>query len=329
MIHARRTFCLVAATVCLLFWLLTPRHSDRRSKRNAYVVLNTNRKSLFQSLVLFHQLKSQRCIAGQYVIMVPSDLHEAFQLVFTALGIESHVFEEAPLFEIRYNVTQESTLRRDRMMWQKLRAWGLIQFDKVVLLDNDLLVRRNIDRLFALPELSGVPAVYEDEKIVFWDPSLLDNYHKASRVVPGRDGLNAGVLVLEPKASTLKALIDEASSLDQRTCCPMQEFLFRFFERRHSFNRISSSLNQRKIHRQPAINIDAIDVYHFVERQKPMMLGKRRCQDTLCLQWWTQADSLVRRMDRLCRARPLLCTLFSDLKREAIHFEREDQTILV
>jgi len=33
----------------------------------------------------------------------------------------------------------------------KLRAWELEEFPKVVLLDTDLLVRRNVDELFDLP----------------------------------------------------------------------------------------------------------------------------------------------------------------------------------
>jgi alpha-N-acetylglucosamine transferase len=74
----------------------------------------------------------------------------------------------------------------------KLRLWQLTDYDRVVFLDADTLVLRNIDRLFRYPEFSAAPNVYE---------SLRDFTR-----------LNSGVFVGQPSEATFAAML---SRLDQ------------------------------------------------------------------------------------------------------------------
>ena len=65
----------------------------------------------------------------------------------------------------------------------KLRAWDLVEFDKVVLLDADMVVRQSIDDLFERPELAAAPD--------FLRP----------------DHFNSGALVLEPSRDKLARML--------------------------------------------------------------------------------------------------------------------------
>ena len=91
----------------------------------------------------------------------------------------------------------------------KLRLWQLEEYDSVVFLDADTLVLRNIDRLFAYPEFSAAPNVYE----------RLADFHR----------MNSGVFVARPSQRTFEkmlAALDTPGAFWPRTD---QTFLQSFF----------------------------------------------------------------------------------------------------
>ncbi len=69
----------------------------------------------------------------------------------------------------------------------KLRLWQL-DYARVVFIDADALVLRNVDRLFDYPEFSAAPNVYES----------LEDFHR----------LNSGVFTARPSAATFAAMLD-------------------------------------------------------------------------------------------------------------------------
>ena len=94
----------------------------------------------------------------------------------------------------------------------KLRLWRL-PYARVVFLDADTLVLRNIDRLFSYPEFSAAPNVYE---------SLVDFRR-----------LNSGVFTARPDPATFDAMLarlDAPGAIWRRTD---QTFLEAFFPRWH------------------------------------------------------------------------------------------------
>lgn len=78
----------------------------------------------------------------------------------------------------------EAVFPRFRNTFSKLRAFGLAEFDKIVLLDADTVVLRNIDDLFERPNFSAAPD--------FFMP----------------DRFNSGVMVVEPSAALFARLSD-------------------------------------------------------------------------------------------------------------------------
>lgn len=64
----------------------------------------------------------------------------------------------------------------------KLRLWELEQYERIIFIDADALVVRNIDKLFQYPEFSAAPNVYE----------TVADFHR----------LNSGVFVAKPSTKT-------------------------------------------------------------------------------------------------------------------------------
>ncbi|XP_020588059.1 UDP-glucuronate:xylan alpha-glucuronosyltransferase 1-like [Phalaenopsis equestris] len=71
--------------------------------------------------------------------------------------------------------------------YSKFRLWQLIEYDKVIFIDADLLVLRNIDFLFTMPEISA----------------------------SGNNGtlFNSGVMVIEPSICTFKLLMENINEI--------------------------------------------------------------------------------------------------------------------
>lgn len=137
----------------------------------AYVCLCANKKAIYSTLVLWFQLCSVGAKAP-FVALVDANMLEGDEssLMEPLLdsGIKIKTFG-APPFKPTYSVTKGSTKKRDMILWNKLHAWTMTEYKKLIFLDNDLLILDNFDELFAEKELSGVPISFIDEKIVFWN----------------------------------------------------------------------------------------------------------------------------------------------------------------
>jgi alpha-N-acetylglucosamine transferase len=91
----------------------------------------------------------------------------------------------------------------------KLRLWQLVEYERCVFIDADAIVLKNVDKLFAYPEFSAAPNVYE---------SLADFRR-----------MNSGVFVARPSEETFRRmleLLDQPEIFWRRTD---QTFLETFF----------------------------------------------------------------------------------------------------
>lgn len=95
----------------------------------------------------------------------------------------------------------------------KLRLWELEQYERVVFIDADAIVVRNIDRLFAYPEFSAAPNVYES----------LKDFHR----------LNSGLFVARPSRRTFARMIAALDAPDAYWPRTDQSFLQHFFPHWH------------------------------------------------------------------------------------------------
>jgi len=130
----------------------------------------------------------------------------------------------------------------------KLRLWQLTQYQRCVFLDADVLVLKNIDKLFRYPEFSAAPNVYES----------LGDFHR----------LNSGVFVAAPSEatfSTMLAALDTPGAFWRRTD---QTFLQQFFPDWHGLP-VTCNMLQYVWFNLPALwNWSSIAVLHF-QYEKP------------------------------------------------------------
>lgn len=304
----------------------------------AYINLCANMRAVFPSLVLFEQLKNRNCSRGDHVLLLPESLNSMVGELFEEFGVRRMVYDDShPLFPISYTVNHRSTLKRDQMLWQKLRAWNATNYKKVVLLDNDLLVMSKIDDLFDYNELSGVPQLYSGEKIMFWEPTVLDQFVPISEQGElnsiNRLGLNGGVMVIEPGEESFEELLNSAKLLTNRTCCPSQEFLFRHYQNIGKFNRLPKEYNARKLHKLSLkrAQVQQIKLYHFVEKRKPWLMGRRESQsDPMARAWWLEAHIVDRILDLYAQTHVDAYALVTRIREAAIapelgrHHHNED-----
>lgn len=128
--------------------------------------------------------------------------------------------------------------------FDKLRLWGLTQFEKLVYLDSDLLIRSNIDFLFDAEPFSGVCA---------------------GKSYPGNEkwhGINSGVVIIKPDTDTEEALIKLLPStleeFGKRGCSVGDQDILQFY--------LSDSWDEcKRLHLDDGLNMFADFLHHYIK----------------------------------------------------------------
>ena len=152
----------------------------------AYITLLSNKNYLEGVLILNESLKKVNSAYPLYCMLSPN----------VDNSIQNRL-ENANVYCIRINKSvienQESVNNDFFSYWNytfdKLMIWGLTQFEKLVYLDSDMVILKNIDLLFDKESFSAVCA---------------------GKSFPGNDSwieLNSGVIVLTPDSEIEKKLI--------------------------------------------------------------------------------------------------------------------------
>ncbi|CAE8617493.1 unnamed protein product, partial [Polarella glacialis] len=115
-------------------------------------------------------------------------------------------------------------------VFTKLRVFLLTEFEKIVLLDTDLLVRRNMDCLF----LRAAPAALRRHAAAdFPDGKRINGAEFYDATGNQSSGINAGVMILEPSARDFEIMSreiqDEWHPEHHESRMPEQDYLTRFY----------------------------------------------------------------------------------------------------
>jgi alpha-N-acetylglucosamine transferase len=149
----------------------------------------------------------------------------------------------------------------------KLRLWELEQYQKIVFLDADTLVVRNIDRLFTYPEFVAAPNLYAE----------LSDFQR----------MNSGVFVAQPSRHTFDRMVtalDQPDAFWKRTD---QTFLEAFFPDWHGLPYIDNTLQYVWFNLPQLWNWEQIRVIHY-QYEKPWQADhpKRDVLAPLIRLWW-------------------------------------------
>ena len=157
------------------------------NEKRAYITLLSNKSYFKGVLVLYRSLKNVRAKYPFYCLLslsidvdIEKDLiNEGIECIrLSSVAIDAKLNPDGLAFS-HWNLT-----------FDKLQVWGLTQFKKIVFLDADMLIIRNIDSLFEKEPFSAVCA---------------------DKSYPGNEswtGLNSGLMVIEPDKNVEKTLLD-------------------------------------------------------------------------------------------------------------------------
>ena len=169
--------------------------------KNAYVTLVTNADFALGAAALLRSLALSGTDADR-VVMVTGGVSSESREMLVARGarlVEVDLLPTSETFNAThakgalhgaapYTKGEKPPFHTPLDNFAKLRLWQL-PYERVVYLDADTLVLRNIDRLFAYPEFCAAPNVYE-------------NFADFRR-------MNSGVFTARPSAETFEAMMQQ------------------------------------------------------------------------------------------------------------------------
>jgi len=253
------------------------------SSGKAWVTLLSKINYLPGTLALHMSLK---LVESQYplVVMVTSDLAKEAHRVLEHRSIRLRIIDVYPTLE-HPNIQYKDA--RFAETWTKLKCFELTEYDRVVLLDSDMIVRKNMDELMEIELRDGWIAAAH---VCACNPRGLEHYPRdwvpencpyswPDQPAPISDChpqthrlLNSGTVVLRPstKESTRIATFLSESPLVTTFVFPDQELLAVLFKDRwnplpYTYNALKTS----KLTHPDLWNDDDVQCLHYILADKP------------------------------------------------------------
>ena len=165
-------------------------------KNQTYITFLDNNEYMVGTIALFLSMKNQKC-KYPLTVMISSKVNQKYISCLKALGINVERINDVSVSEsiINLNINE---MPHWSNTFGKLRVFGMTKFDKVVFVDSDMMLLKNIDELFEHENLSAVVA---------------------GKSFPGNEswqGLNSGLMVIEPKEGEDIRIINEIPSFSDK-----------------------------------------------------------------------------------------------------------------
>ncbi|KAJ7181785.1 nucleotide-diphospho-sugar transferase [Mycena crocata] len=284
------------------------------TRNAAYVTLLTKVSYLAGTLVLDDGLRDAQ---SKYplVVMVTPELPQEGRDVLKKRGIPIRDIQSLQPEEGVHNLSPADARFHDT--WTKLRAFELEEFDRVVLLDSDMLVKGNIDDLM---EVSLPPGGIAATHVCACNPRKFPHYpddwipencafsavstptgHPPTPVAQPRpySQLNSGTVVLEPSRELAKNLYHFLAT-DERVptfSFPDQDLLTVFFEGKWTalpwyYNALKTL---RTIHAS-MWDDDVARCVHYILADKPWHGRESKEYQVVNNWWWAQYDKVYEKL---------------------------------
>ncbi|PWN97390.1 nucleotide-diphospho-sugar transferase, partial [Tilletiopsis washingtonensis] len=215
----------------------------------AWATLMTGEKYLPGLAVFAHSLLREHKSAYPLVVMTTGKLSEEARQCVLALGCEIREVKD-----LRPEVAGTNmAYARFGDVWTKLRAFELAEYERVIMVDSDMLVRRNMDELMTLPlddgmqiaagfactcnpaKMASYPKDWIPENCAFTPQShpaaLTQPLKLDASSMPTHKLLNSGLVVLTPSSETMRAMEQRLNSDPsvKEMAFPDQDFLAAFY----------------------------------------------------------------------------------------------------
>ncbi|KAH9982434.1 glycosyltransferase family 8 protein [Lactifluus volemus] len=280
------------------------------STKAAYVSLLTKDSYLAGALTLHYSFKS---VQSQYplILLTTPSLPRATKDALIRHNIQ---FREIQPLQPEHGHVLAELDERFADTWSKLRAFELVEYDRVVLLDSDMIVMRNMDELM---ELDLPPDWIAAAHVCACNPRKLAHYPKdwipencayTSIVHPGGHTqpasiepssprpytlLNSGLVVITPSAALAGSIVHflRTSPLVPTFSFPDQDLLATFFQGRWKpLPWVYNALKTLRVIHKNLWRDEEVRCLHYILPDKPW---KARVQEEMDRWWWERFDRLI------------------------------------
>jgi len=222
----------------------------------AYITYTCSDSYIPGIIALYKSLRSSGNTKDLIVMVTEDVTDEAKDL------LKDYDVKFSPVEKIYYDGPGEVLSRYKNSSWKmftKLNIWKHTDYDKLVYLDADTLILKNIDKLFEYDELAAVNGGSEGLKYF---------------------GIEGGILVIKPNIQTYNKLIKALGSGQYDIRMSDQSFLNDYFSKHAIINHIPETYNRRwKKNR----DYSSCHIFHF-NADKPWIAPERI--DEMCLKFW-------------------------------------------
>ena len=223
---------------------------DGDNMNYAYVTLLSTNNYYDGVLVLFESLKKTKPKYNNFVVIVNEDIDKDKIDDLKRRGYE--VIEKK---KIDGSKVKNNTYKHWSNTFDKFNVFDL-DYDKIVYLDSDMYINKNIDELFLLPHMSASIA----------GKGMNNDW----------DNLNSGMMVIEPDKRIKEGLIELLNSRDHEDVGD-QDLIGEYFDWRNKNLEISENYNMFAGYVDHYVNelnykVEDIAIIHYVGSRKPWML---------------------------------------------------------
>lgn len=219
----------------------------------AYVtVLSTN--NYYKGVVaLFESIKLTKPKYNQFVVVVNDTIEKD---IIQKLRDRNYIVIEKNRIELPRKV-ENKTYDYWKNTFEKFHIFELTQYDKIIYLDSDMYVKRNIDELFQYPHMSAVVAGKDYVKT--WE------------------NIGSGLMVVVPQKNVVQGMLEILKNTEYDKDIGDQDIIETYYDWHNQHLEISENYNLfadytdyyiNKLNYQP----ENIAVIHFIGPKKPWML---------------------------------------------------------
>lgn len=235
---------------------------------NSYITLLNNDDYLIGVLCLNESLKR---VHSKYPlnVVITEEVSQRSRQILDNNNIKTIQIRKIEIPEVIKEKNSQGIFSHWNSTFDKLRIFELVQFDKIVMLDSDMYVRKNIDDLFARENLSAVI----DRK----EPNVIEECKR----------LTSGIVVIKPQLGIIRKFLDIMIEIIPRlNSMGDQDVLQQYDENWAEKEELHLDViyNTFFIYLDYYIrfgnyDLDDIAVIHFIFKQKPWNLKREKIED--------------------------------------------------
>lgn len=234
----------------------------------SYVTLLSTDSFLPGVLTLWQSLKDVNALFPLFVV-INENVSAAARFELQLRGIEFQEFKKVSYSEETTKFLLDAGWREELLnVSDKLHIFSLTQFDKIVYLDADILVLKNIDYLFKYPNGSAASDGAE----------VTDT--------PYQQNLNAGVLVIEPSQETYNELLKRMVNYCGNEQDMLREYWSEWKEDKARHLPVTAnvlSIYWPRYFQESILTITDVEVIHYICSPKPFQLSEFNLKDSISL----------------------------------------------